>query len=426
MSQRWLDFLEKIGTGGTVPASPVQSPLDALNPDQSDWIEFWDFDVLYHLYGPAPESAWYPFHCPTFFAGIQNRGLTPRRIQRSPVVELMYNQNDSLAPYFQWIDTSTITVIDVPGGEAVQIAVALQQLRDVQLISTFDHWSLLDEEDVVTTPGGVLHRPDHHPELGEDDDYVVADPTVEATEYPSDERTLNPHLYEEEDEEEWTGHTERYTTVVPGYIEETPPGEEGLPPADLRAWPPADIRTDVAVDSRDVLDAMATAAPEVLRRRQQLQAAGKLESAAPVWICDSRRLVPREMEAGEYDNRYFIDPALLPTADMLQRHGITKAVYWRSQEGDSYLEDLAWWFAELEGAGITILRVDLNNPQTWAAPRSPVLPPGGVKYEGPSFYQSKSGGFGAYLPDPEDGDTERLGDSFRFGIGRRRLTSHSG
>ncbi len=416
MSQRWLEFLEKIGKKGFVPPTSNQSPLSALNREQLEWTDFWDFDVLYHLYGPDPASVWHPFHCPTFFAGIQNLKLTPRKASQAPVVGQMYDQDRPPAPYFQWLDSSTATVIDVPGGEAVQIAAALHQMRHVQLIATFDHWPLLNEVEEDLYPAAAAAIGQFGQE--DDDDFVVADPT----------ETEAPSLFEQT--RQVMGHMQQL--VQQGGQQQNYKDQQADEDRQYPVGFTADgelsngVNPDVAIDSRDVYDAMATGAVEVFRRRQQWEAEGSFQQGAPVWMCDSRRLIPREMEEGEYDNRYFIDPSLLPTAAMFQRQGITRAVYWRSQASDSYLEDIAWWFAELEAAGITVLRVDLDDPQTWVAPRKPVLPPAVMEYEGPSFYQSKSGGFGAYFVDPEEDEIKGTENAIRFGVGRRRLTSHSG
>ncbi len=366
MSQRWLQFLEKVGTRRGTAGAQIPNPLDDPQLDNADWSYYANFDLLYHLYGPPTESPWHAYHCPTFFAGVERRRIEPRRIERSPNAAAALGSSQAPADAWNWLGPEVTGIIDLPGAEALQLAQALLIQRECQLICTFDHWPTL-----------TRRRPKEPDSRAQSEDSG----TTQATDDSS-----------------------------------------------VRSWPPDDVDPHIAVDSRDILDSMATFGPEIYQRRKQMREDGSDVTAPPVWVCDSRRLGSRFMQAGEYDNRYFIDPSLLPSADTLIANGIRKTVYLRPNESDECLDDLAWWLAEMEQAGISLFRVDLDNQETWVTPRPVQTPAFSPRYSGPSFYHNKSGGFGKRIPVPgESSGSGRSRRRRRLGrAGRRTRTSSGG
>jgi hypothetical protein len=168
-------------------------------------------------------------------------------------------------------------------------------------------------------------------------------------------------------------------------------------------WPPQNVRTNVAIDSRDILDSMVSLAPAVHERRLK-----GIDAHAPaVWMCDSRRMVGSRPGPGDFDNRYFIDDSMLPSAAMLLRLGIRRLVYFGSSLEASPSTDLSMFFNECHKAGMTLLNVALESPETWSAP-APMTPPPEKRLWGLMFPKSQIGGFGRQVPIP----SESSGGSF--------------
>jgi hypothetical protein len=321
MSQRWLKLLERIGAPH-LRASAGSAEVQFRNVRDGVWHEFCDYEVLFRLYGPPPESPWYPYHCPTLFAAIDRLNLGPRPIQMSPEVALR-----GPAGAFAWLERGAMAVLDLPGGLAVQLGARLMLEAGVQLVSTFDHWPL-----------------------------------------------ANP--------------------VRPG------PAPENLEP---RPWPPQDTLRSVAIDSRDVIDSMVSLAPQVYRRWQQ----GLAVDAPPVWLCDMRRMSAVRPGPGDFDNRYFIDDSLLPSAALLRQHGIERLVYVRYGFPSQPSADLARFLRECHDAGIALRSAVLVEPTSWAEPM-PMAPPPAIPLAGRKFPKSQIGGFGRRIPEP----SESSGGSF--------------
>jgi hypothetical protein len=167
-------------------------------------------------------------------------------------------------------------------------------------------------------------------------------------------------------------------------------------------WPPQP-RTDVAIDSSDLIDAMVTLAPEVHERTR----AGIAANAPAVWLCDSRRTIPTRPGPGDFDNRYYIDDSILPGAPMLLRHGIRKLVYFGASKLSEPSDDLTLFINECHRAGLELLNVALDEPATWALPL-PMVPPPEVRLSAMQFPKSQVGGFGRSVPMP----SESSGGSF--------------
>ncbi|MCP1727504.1 hypothetical protein J2T60_001504 [Natronospira proteinivora] len=134
MSQRWLKLLERLGT--PLRARPtLADPFEKTGASGDAWYDFRDYYSLFRLYGPPPESVWHPYHCPTLFAGIDRLKLLPRPLENSPAV----NQSRPEGAW-DWLRPGTMTLIDLPGAESLQLGAALFLERECQLIASYDHW----------------------------------------------------------------------------------------------------------------------------------------------------------------------------------------------------------------------------------------------------------------------------------------------
>jgi hypothetical protein len=170
-----------------------------------------------------------------------------------------------------------------------------------------------------------------------------------------------------------------------------------------RPWPPQQVRTDVAIDSRDVLDSMISLAPQVWRRTQQ----GIAPDAPAVLLCDSRRTVAAKAGPGDYDNRYYIDDSILPGEALLRRLGIRKLVFFGLSEATAPSADLTVFMNECARGGISLHNATLDQPETWAVPL-PMRRPVEVRLSSLAFPKSQVGGFGRRIPVP----SESSGGSF--------------
>lgn len=168
-------------------------------------------------------------------------------------------------------------------------------------------------------------------------------------------------------------------------------------------WPPQQVRTDVAIDSRDVIDSMISLAPQVWRKTR----AGIAPQAAAILMCDSRRTVTTRPGPGDFDNRYYIDDSILPGEAMLRRLGVRQLVFFGQSEATEPSADLTLFINECARGGMRLLNVVLDQPETWAMPL-PMRPPTEVRLDGLAFPKSQVGGFGRKIPVP----SESSGGSF--------------
>lgn len=134
MSQRWLKFLEKFGDQ-SAQSKPMLDASDlegrSLSPDM-----YGRYQVLFHLYGPLPNSAWAPYQCPTLFASIDRCNIDPEKIGLSEAFRA-----DPPDGAWQWLDNDTMVIADVEGGTSIELGVLLMR-QGAQLVSTFDHWAI--------------------------------------------------------------------------------------------------------------------------------------------------------------------------------------------------------------------------------------------------------------------------------------------
>ena len=322
MSPPWSKLLERLG-------KPLGQRASLRDPDPSLirhglWHEYAAHDLLFQLYGPGRDSAFYPYHCPTLFASIERMRVQPRLTELAPESHLAKPDGA-----WEWLDKDCFVILDLPGALSVQMAVRMMAEQGGQPIATFDHW-----------PVAGMQRPFSRAS------YINMEPL---------------------------------------------------------AWPPQQPALDVAIDSRDVLDVMVTLAPSVHRLRQRNQA---VDDPA-LLMCDSRRTAARKPAPGEFDNRYFIDDAMIPSADWLKRQGVGKLVLFGESAQSAPSNDLSLFINECHQAGFRLLNVALNDPATWAVPL-PMMPPPAVRMAGLSFPKSRIGGFGKRVPVP----SESSGGSF--------------
>ena len=133
MSPHWLKFLEKFGGGST--SSEMFMEEEDLEWSLDDPSMFERYDVLFHLYGPLPDSIWEPYHCPTLFASIDKGQIAAKKLDELPLYE-----QDHPDGAFQWLDEQTMVVVDLNGGKTIEMGVVLMK-QQAQFVSTFDHWA---------------------------------------------------------------------------------------------------------------------------------------------------------------------------------------------------------------------------------------------------------------------------------------------
>jgi len=125
------------------------------------------------------------------------------------------------------------------------------------------------------------------------------------------------------------------------------------------------------------------------------------DAPAPVaWLCDNERLGVRKGNPGEYDNRYYIEEAVLPGPNYLRERGITRIVY-LSGAGGTALADLAEHLFAYRQKGFEV----------WGAASSPAgeisdlleLDLRAARFNKLGFLLAAGGGFGATVPHPSSG-----------------------
>jgi hypothetical protein len=121
----------------------------------------------------------------------------------------------------------------------------------------------------------------------------------------------------------------------------------------------------------------------------------------PLWIGDSQRLALPPGRPGDFDNRYYLEDALLPGAGLLRSAGIARVVYVTVEPADAPVIDLDGYFADLVTAGLPVFIVDLRDatltPAAWTTRPTPRTPAAS------GFRRSAAGGFGSVVPQPSSG-----------------------
>lgn len=168
-------------------------------------------------------------------------------------------------------------------------------------------------------------------------------------------------------------------------------------------WPPQQVHSDIAIDSRDLLDSMVSLAPRVWQRTRQ----GIAADAPAILMCDSRRTVAAKVGPGDFDNRYYIDDSILPGEALLRRLGIKQLAFFGASAATEPSPDLTHFINECARGGMRLLNIALDQPETWAVPL-PMGPPVEVRLSSLAFPKSQVGGFGRKIPVP----SESSGGSF--------------
>jgi len=146
--------------------------------------------------------------------------------------------------------------------------------------------------------------------------------------------------------------------------------------------------------------------PEIILS-QLLRHAGSIEKlrpylrpdSPPVWVCDRARLGTRRGLPNEFDNRYFLDDSILPTAQTLVKAGISRIICVVPDPDQLPREDLRAYFRDLKNEGFNhIDGAALSDPNLtlFEFPSSLFE----VNFKQWGFQRSNAGGFGRLIPEP--------------------------
>lgn len=135
-------------------------------------------------------------------------------------------------------------------------------------------------------------------------------------------------------------------------------------------------------------------APLVAELRRELA-----PGAPPLWICDRDRLGSRPGRPREFDNRYFLDDSILPSAEMLRSSGISRILCVVPETGDSPREDLSAYFRDLRTEGFVTIQ-GLGWADASVAPFSFAEPVFQIGFRQAGFRRADAGGFGQLIPEP--------------------------
>jgi hypothetical protein len=118
------------------------------------------------------------------------------------------------------------------------------------------------------------------------------------------------------------------------------------------------------------------------------------------WLCDADRLNAKKGKPGEFDNRYYIEDAILPGPRYLSDRGITSVIY-VGRNADKVGADLGVYLRSLQKDGIRVLQVLAAEDGALSTPEPYALPARSFSTMG--FFRSSAGGFGAPVPHPSSG-----------------------
>jgi hypothetical protein len=125
------------------------------------------------------------------------------------------------------------------------------------------------------------------------------------------------------------------------------------------------------------------------------------DQPAPVaWLCDSQRLGTRKGNPGEYDNRYYIEDAVMPGPNYLRERGIVRIVY-LGAEGRPVSPDLAEHLLEYRRKGFVTAGAVLSAEGEWSPLRELEL--AATRFNRTGYLLAAGGGFGATVPHPSSG-----------------------
>jgi len=122
-------------------------------------------------------------------------------------------------------------------------------------------------------------------------------------------------------------------------------------------------------------------------------------ASMPLWICDRNRLGTRPGTIKEFDNRYFLDDSILPSADTLRRTGVEQIICMVPGRDDKPREDLCAYFRDLRRENFSAINgVALSDPQLQLFPFPEDVY--NIKFKQSGFRRSDAGGFGILIPEP--------------------------
>ncbi len=119
----------------------------------------------------------------------------------------------------------------------------------------------------------------------------------------------------------------------------------------------------------------------------------------PVWICDRNRLGTRQANIKEFDNRYYLDDSILPSADTLRKNGVEQIICVVPGIGDKPREDLCAYFRDLRKDNFhQVFGVAFQDPdlQEFRFPEDVFS----IAFKQSGFRRSDAGGFGMLIPEP--------------------------
>jgi len=363
-------FLEKLGRI-RIPVR-LGSARFAGDPEASDarggrfWTAYARTENLFQVWGPLEGSAWEPYHAVPLFAAVdwmdrKRLGPTPLRI----------------------VEEDAARLAAARGGSAAETSIA-SGARDAELAAPAEPAAATAESGANTAESGAAPKRQQR----EEPPFLL----------PAHARPGSPSP-------DWLEPgtmcvldlPDRATVEAAAWLV-TAAGAQ--PVCTFDHWPHED-----ALLPADRIIA------ELLRWATTLAAArGRIAAdSPPLWICDSTRLGTRKGEAGEFDNRYYLDDSILPAPEVLRREGVQRLVYlsWAGGEdspdspaaGSTMpVADLVDWFAELLAAGIEVRHSPVSDPALRLRPFQARLPRGGFSTSG--FRRSAAGGFGTEVPEP--------------------------
>jgi hypothetical protein len=120
--------------------------------------------------------------------------------------------------------------------------------------------------------------------------------------------------------------------------------------------------------------------------------------AAPLWICDRNRLGTQPGRPKQFDNRYFLDDSILPSAKTLKEADIRHIICVMPTPAHRPCDDLRAYFRDLKKEGFQIDAAALSDPALTLFE----LPPATfqVDFTQHGYQRSSAGGFGRLIPEP--------------------------
>jgi hypothetical protein len=118
------------------------------------------------------------------------------------------------------------------------------------------------------------------------------------------------------------------------------------------------------------------------------------------WLCDADRMGMKKGAPGEFDNRYYIEEAILPGPRYLEDRKITSVIYVCS-DADTVRADLGIYLRAMQKEGIRVLHAIAAETGTLSAPKPYTL--AAPAFSAMGFFRSSAGGFGAPVPHPSSG-----------------------